>query len=153
MLRRMKALAPLLLLLATPLLFAEEVTLKQPVVLKSGRNLVSLRPGAVVEVVSRDGSELTIKYKDLTGKIPATKLEDDPNPPPSSAKSAAPAPKAPAPVAKSNKKKAAETKPSEPKLSETPQTGYGKAVKKAKDAAAAHDKNLVRPTDEVLKDK
>ena len=40
----------------------------------------------------------------------------------------------------------------ERKLAEQPQTGYGKAVKKAKDAAAAHDKNVLKPNDEVLKE-
>ena len=145
----MKTLAPLVLLLATPLLNAEEVTLKQSAVLKSGRTLVSLKPGAVVELISRDGNEITIKYKDLTGKIPASKLAEDPNPP-AQVPSAAPAPK-PAPAAAKPKPKTPEKKP-EPKLADNPQTGYGKAVKKAKDNAAAHDRNLVRPTDEVLKD-
>ncbi|MGH7945209.1 MAG: hypothetical protein ACREH8_23420 [Opitutaceae bacterium] len=151
----MKRLTPLLLLLATPLLLAEEVTLKQSAILKSGRTLVSLKPGAVVELVSREGSEITIKYKDLTGKIPADKLEESKEPDSPPAKSAAP-------VAKSKKakpppKKPAEKKPPAEKTAENrpanpPQTGYGKAVQKARENAAAHDKNLVRPTNEVLKD-
>jgi hypothetical protein len=136
----MRSVKPLLLLLAfvvTPL-FAEPVTLKQPVLLKSGRNAVSLKVGTVVELISRDGTELTIKYKDLTGKIPAGKLEEA---------------KPTAATSKPREEKKTEKKPAENKPTNPPQTNYGKAVQKAKDNAAAHDKNLVRPTDEVLKDR
>jgi hypothetical protein len=150
----MKRLTPLLLVLVllavtSPLLQAEEVTLKQAALLKSGRNAVSLKPGAVVELISRDGTEITIKYKDLTGKIPANKLEE-PKPTTSAAKPA-PRPAKPAAAAKTDKAKQPEKAP-ERKLAEQPQTGYGKAVKKAKDAAAAHDKNVLKPNDEVLKE-
>ena len=148
MLRGMKRLAIILLLVATPLL-AEEVTLKQAAFLKSGRSAVSLKPGAVVELISRDGAEITIKYKDLTGKIPASKL-DEPRPP--STASAPAAPPAKSSNAKKTEKKAAES-PADKKLVENPQTGYGKAVKKAADAAAAHDKNVLRRKDEVLNDR
>jgi hypothetical protein len=139
----------LLLLLVTPLL-AEEVTLKQPVVLKADRSIVSLKPGTVVELVSRDGNEITIKYRNFTGKIPASKL-DEPKSSPPVAKSAPPAKSAPA--AKATPEKRTEKKPAETKPANPPQTIYGKAVQKAKDNAAAHDKNLVKPTDEVLKDR
>jgi hypothetical protein len=145
----MKRLAILVLLVAAPLL-AEEVTLKQAALLKSGRNAVSLKPGAVVELISRDGAEITIKYKELTGKIPANKL-DEPKPAPASSTPSAP-------PAKTSKAKKPEQKPAPPppadkKLVENPQTGYGKAVKKAQDAAAAHDKNVLKPKDEVLNDR
>ena len=149
MLRGMKRLAIILLLVATPLL-AEEVTLKQAAFLKSGRNAVSLKPGAVVELISRDGAEITIKYKDLTGKIPASKLDE---PKPTSTASAPAAPPAKSSNAKKTEKKPAESAPADKKLVENPQTGYGKAVKKAADAAAAHDKNVLRPKDEVLNDR
>jgi hypothetical protein len=151
----MKQLTPLLLLLVTPLMFGEDVTLKQSAVLKSGRTLVSLKPGTVVQLISRDGTDITIKHKDLTGKIPASKLEEDPNPPAPAAKSAPPARKPAPPVAKSNKaknEKEPEKRPPGVYVSDTPQTGYGKAVKKAKDAAAAHDKNVLKPNDDVLKE-
>jgi hypothetical protein len=142
--------AAVLLFLSASSLLAEVVTLKQPALLKSGRNAVSLKPGAVVELISRDGKEITVKYKDLTGKIPADRLEE-PKVSAPAAKAVAPAAKAPAPVAKTNK---AKEKPpaTKPTLSETPQTGYGKAVKKAKDTAAAHDRNVLKPNDEVLKE-
>jgi hypothetical protein len=152
--RSMNRFIALLLLLVTPLL-AEEVTLKQPVVLKADRSIVSLKPGTVVELVSRDGNEITLKYRNFTGKIPASKL-DEPKSSPPVAKSAPPAKSAPAAKAtpeKRTEKKPAETKPAETKPANPPQTIYGKAVQKAKDNAAAHDKNLVKPTDEVLKDR
>lgn len=116
--------AILLLPLLTVLLQAEEVTLKQPAVLKADRNMVSLKAGTVVELLSREGDSLTVKYKELTGKIPASKLDE---------------PKAT--VAKPKEDGA----PANP-----PQTGYGKAVQKAKDNAKAHDKNVVKPTDEIM---
>ena len=151
----MKRLTPLFLLLVTPLISGEEVTLKQSAILKSGRTLVSLKPGTVVELIARDGSDITIKHKDLTGKIPASKLEEDSSPPASSApaaKSTPPARKpAPPAAAKAKKEKPPERKPGD-HVVDNPQTGYGKAVKKAKDNAAAHDRNVLRPNDDVLKD-
>jgi len=114
----------LLLPLLTALLHAEEVTLKQAAVLKAERAAVALKAGTVVELLERDGETVTIKYKDLTGKIPASKLEE---PKPTAAK--------PKP----------EGEPARP-----PQTGYGKAVQKAKDNAGAHDKNVVKPADEIM---
>ena len=144
--RSMKRFVAFFLLVATPLL-AEEVTLKQPALLKADRNAVSLKTGTVVELISRDGSEVTIKYRNLTGKIPANKL-DEPKPTASAAKPAPPAAKASEEKKEKGESKTAENKPANP-----PQTIYGKAVQKAKDNAAAHDKNLVKPTDEVLKDR
>ena len=134
----------ILLALAAPLL-AEEVTLKQSAVLKADRTVMSLKAGTVVELITRDGADVTIKYRNLTGKIPATKLEE----PKASATAAAPKPN----EEKSSEKKPAESKPAEAKPANPPQTNYGKAVQKAKDNAAAHDKNVVKPTDEVLKDR
>jgi hypothetical protein len=137
----MKRLIPILLVCASALC-AEEVTLKQPAVLKVDRSMVSLKAGTVVELVSREGDQVTIKYQKLTGKIPASKLEEP--------KTAA--------AAKRAEEKPAEAKPAEgdkstPPPANPPQTGYGKAVQKAKDSAAAHDKNVAKPVDEVLKDK
>lgn len=103
---------------------AEEVTLRQSAVLKAEKSAVALKPGTVVELLARDGDTLTIKYKDLTGKIPASKLEEP---------------------------KAAAAKPREDSApANPPQTGYGKAVQKAKDNAKAHDKNVPKPTDEIM---
>ncbi len=124
----MKRLAPLLLLLAAPL-WAEQVTVKESVILKADRAAVSIKAGTAVELVARDDDTVTIRYHNVTGKIPASKVGDaaDPAAPP----------------------QAAEKKPDEP--ARPPQTTYGKAVQKAKDNAAAHDKNAVKPADEVLR--
>ena len=142
---RMKNLIPLLVFVTAPLL-AEPVTLKQPALLRQDRNAMSLKAGTVVELISREGNEITIKYRDLTGKIPASKLEE---PKPSSTTASAPAPKAS--EEKKSEKKAPAAK-SAPSLAENPQTTYGKLVKKAKDTVAEHDKKLVKPTDEVAKE-
>ncbi len=122
-------------------LAAEEVTLRQSAMLKGDRSIVSLKPGTVVELVSRDGDKLTIKYKNLTGTIPADKVEE----PKAAEPSKSDAPKAAEPKAK-------ETPPAEaPPAKQPPQTNYGKAVQKAKDSAAAHDKNVAKPADDVMK--
>jgi pyruvate/2-oxoglutarate dehydrogenase complex dihydrolipoamide acyltransferase (E2) component len=123
-------------------LSAEEVTLRQSAMLKADRSIVSLKPGTVVELVARDGDKLTIKYKNLTGTISADKIEEPKAAEP--AKSEAPKPAEP---------KAKETPPSAeaPPAKQPPTTNYGKAVQKAKDNAAAHDKNIAKPTDEVMK--
>ena len=113
----------LLPLLVAPLR-AEEVTLKQSAVLKAERAAVAIKAGTVVELLERDGDTVTIKYKELTGKIPASKLEEP---------------------------KAAATKPKEDgEPVRPPQTGYGKAVQKAKDNAKEHDKNVAKPADEIM---
>lgn len=135
----MKRLIPILLVCASALC-AEEVTLKQSAVLKADRSMVSLKAGTVVELMSRDGDQVTVKYQKLTGKIPASKLEE---------------PKASA-AAKTEEAKPAESKPAEsananPPPANPPQTTYGKAVQKAKENAAAHDKN-VKKADDVLKE-
>ena len=144
----MKRLIPGLVLMAAPLV-AEPVTLKQPALLRQDRNAMSLKPGTVVELISRDGNEITIKYRDLTGKIPASKLDE----PKATASTPAPsAPPAKSGEQKKYEKKAAEAKPDETKPANPPQTSYGKMVQKAKDSAAAHDKNVVKPVNEVVKD-
>src|SRR5687767_6966735 len=109
----MKRLIPLLVLGVAPLL-AEEVTVKQSALLKVDRNVVSVKPGTVVELISRDANDVTIKYRGLTGKIPASKLEE-PAPGAATADSAAPAPKSAEPAAKPNKQKPVAKKPAEKK--------------------------------------
>lgn len=138
----MKYLLPLLLLSPTAL-FAEPVTVRESVILKGERAVVSIKAGTEVELVARDGDTATIRYRNLTGKIPAAKLAD----------AARPAPAAEAPkVAEKKAWPAKAEKPSPPAPKSPPQTGYGKAVQKARDSAAAHDKNAVKPTDEILKE-
>jgi hypothetical protein len=123
---------------------AEEVTLKQSAIIRSERSLTSLKAGTVVELVSREGDQITIRYRNLTGKIPASKLEEPKDPPPATAK-------APEPKPEKRPEKKPEEKPAENAPARPPQTMYGKAVQKAKDAVREHDKNLVKPTDETQK--
>jgi len=131
----MKRLIPILFVFATAVFAdAEEVTLKQSAVLKSDRSMVSLKAGTVVELVSKDADTATVKYGKVTGTIPASKLAE-PKP------AAAPKPA----------EDKANPPPANPPPANPPQSGYGKAVQKAKDNAAAHDKNVAKPADEILK--
>jgi len=138
----MKRLLPLLLLSALPLL-AEQVTVRESVILKAERAAVSVKAGTEVELIARDGDTVTIKYHNVTGKIPASKLAE------------AIAPVAPT---KAEAKQPVASKPAEAKPAATvpvprpPQTTYGKAVQKTKDNAAAHEKNAVKPAGEILKE-
>jgi hypothetical protein len=155
----MKRLLPLLLLAVTPLL-AEKVTLKQNAILKGERTLISLKAGTVVEVVSRDRFELTVKYNNVTGTIPSAKLEEPTEAQLAAAAKAAEvkpvARKAPEPAKAPAPAKAPEAVPA-PTAETTPapaagaQTNYGKAVRRAKASAAAHDTNLAKPADEAAK--
>ena len=129
----MKPLLLLLFLVAAPLL-AETVTVKESVMLKAERSAISIKAGTEVELLARDGDTATIKYRNLTGRIPASKLAGEAK--------AAEAPKTEEKNAPGDK----DTPPARP-----PQTTYGKAVQKAKDNAAAHDKSAVKPTDEIMK--
>ncbi len=107
---------------------AEEVTLTKSAMLKAERSAVSLKAGTVVELVSRDEKNLTIRYKNLTGTIPAGSI-----------------------AAASETPKKEEAKPSEPPPPpRKAETTYGKAVEKARENAGKHDKNVVKPTDEIL---
>ena len=126
----------LLLLLSGGVCFAEEVTLTQSAVMRADRSIVSLKAGTVVELVSRNDKTLTVRYGKNTGTIPVasiaviapgTVVEAKKDAPP------APAP-APAPVAPPRKA----------------ETNYGRSVEKAKENAAKHEKNLVKPADEIL---
>jgi hypothetical protein len=122
-----------LLLFAPVLCCAEDITLTKSTVIRTERSMVSVKAGTVVELLSRDEKTITVRYNNITGTIPAssiaaapeTKKKDEPPAPP--------------PPATSSEKGA--------------QTNYGKAVQKAKENADKHDKNLVKPTDEVMPDK
>jgi hypothetical protein len=127
----MKRLVALLLLLFCGLCAAEEVTLTKSTVLRTERSMVSLKAGTVVELISRDEKNLTVRYNNITGTIPAGSIAAAADPKDAKKKEETPAPPA---------EKGA-------------QTNYGKAVEKAKENASKHEKNLVKPTDEVLQDK
>jgi hypothetical protein len=115
-------------LLGAAIGLAEDITLTKPAVLKTERSIVSLKAGTVVELLSRDEKTLTVRFNKQTGTIPASSVT----------------------AAESPKKD--EPKPAEPPPRKA-ETTYGKAVEKAKDNAAKHDKNAVKPTDEIMQDK
>jgi hypothetical protein len=115
----------LCLLLSSTLCFAGEITLTKPVILKGDRTMVSLKAGAVVELLARDGKTLTVRYGKITGTIPAA--------------STAEVASAAEPVKKT------ESAPPQKAV-----TNYGREVEKAKENAAKHDKNLAKSTDEIL---
>ena len=108
--------------------FADEVAITKAVMLKGDHTAVSLKVGTVVELLSTDNDVLTVRYKKITGTIPASAIAD------------ASAPAEPA--------KKEDPKPTTPPRKA--ETTYGKAVEKAKENAAKHDKNVVKPTDEIL---
>jgi hypothetical protein len=140
----MKRLIPLLLLCASVCL-AEEATLQSNAVMRSGNSLVILKAGTVVQIVKRNEKK-TISVKvngtGATGLIPASALEEPDDPPPL-VHTQAPPP-APTPAA-------AATPPADaPAAPRKAQTMYGKAVEKARENAASHEKTLVQPTDEIL---
>jgi uncharacterized protein YgiM (DUF1202 family) len=118
----------LLLLASWSLCAAETVTLTRSAIIKAERSIVSVKAGSVVEVISRDekNQTLTVRYNNkITGVIPAASIEAAVE----AAKVAEPAPApgpTPAPVAPVRKAG----------------TNYGKAVEKAKENAAKHDKNV-----------
>jgi len=116
---------------------AEEVTLTKSAMLRAEKSAVSLKAGTVVELISRDEKTLTVQYKNLTGTIPASSVDAVTT--------------ATAETSKKDGPKKEEAKPAEtPAPPRKAETNYGKAVEKAKENAGKHEKNLVKPTDEVL---
>lgn len=124
----MKRLA-LLFLLGTLVCSAQEIRIVRPAMLRAERSIVSLKKGTMVDLLSRDGDVLTVRFNNVTGKIPASCLEAVENSTPEAAKPEA-------------------AKPSEP--ARPPASHYGKVVQKAKDASAKHNEASVQPVDEVL---
>lgn len=115
----------LCLLLSSSFCFGGEIALTKPAILKGDRTMVSLKAGAVVELLARDGKTLTVRYGKITGTIPAA--------------SAGESVSATEPTTKED--------PVPPRKATS---SYGKAVEKAKENAAKHDKNLAKATDEIL---
>jgi len=120
----------ILLLLSGVFALAEEVTLTKSAVLRADRSMVSLKAGTVVELISRDDKFLKVQHGKLTGTIPAASIAG-----------------AAAEVAK---KEAAESTPPPAAPVRKAGTLYGKAVEKAKENAAKHDRNIVKPADQIL---
>jgi hypothetical protein len=124
----------ILLLASGVLCSAETVTLTKSAIIKADRSIVSVKAGATVELISRDDKNqtVTVRYNNkITGTIPASAIDAAVDAP----KTAEPAPVvAPTPA------------PAPRKM----ETNYGRAVEKAKENAAKHDKNVAKPVDAVL---
>ena len=106
---------------------AEDVTLTTAAILKAEHSIVSLKAGTVVELLGRGEKTLTVRYGKITGTIPLASIS--------------------AAAAETVKKEAPAPAPAPPRNAVT---NYGKAVEKAKENAAKHEKNIVRPADEIL---
>ena len=124
-----------LLCLSAGTALAEDATLAANTVLRTAHSLVILKAGTTVQVLARNDKTVTIKSGDKTGQIPVSALEAYSTADMMSAPRTAPVTPPPAPA------------PAEPRRA---QTMYGKAVEKARDTAASHEKTLVQPTDEIL---
>ena len=126
--------------------FAEDAVLCQPVLLRSDHNAVSIKTGATVEVLSRNGNMATIKYRGVTGAVLASKLSE---PGTAVAQEAAaviaPAPKPANPAPTS----AVATKPA---AAPQPQTTYGREVALARANESKHEDILAKPADDILKE-
>jgi len=119
---------------------AETVTLTKSAMLKAERNIVSLKAGTVVELLARDDQNLTVRFNEVTGKIPVASIAGTPA-------AAKPEPK------KTEAKKPEAKKPETAKPAPPPrkaESTYGKAVEKARQNADKREKGLVKPTDEIL---
>jgi len=119
---------------------AETVTLTKSAMLKAERSIVSLKAGTVVELLARDDQNLTVRFNEVTGKIPVASIGGAP----ADAKPETKKPEAKKTEAK--KPEAANPAPPPRKAEST----YGKAVEKARQNADKHEKSLVKPTDEIL---
>lgn len=150
----MKRLLALLLLSASAAFAAEQATLSANTVMRTGNSLVILKAGTVVQILAHNDKTVTVKAGDKTGSIPwAALVTDEDQDMMSAPKKPAPAPApaptapAPAPVAAAAPAPASAATQAKPHKA---QTMYGKAVEKAANTAASHEKTLVQPTDEIL---
>jgi hypothetical protein len=107
---------------------AQEVRLARPAILKSGRAIISLKAGTMVDVLERNDTTLTVRFNNVTGVIPASSLAHDPAA--AASKPAAPKPSAPSRHVGSH---------------------YVDAVNKAKANIEKHNQNDAKQVDEVLK--
>ncbi len=121
---------------------AETVTLTKSAMLKAERSIVSLKAGTVVELLARDDQNLTVRFNEVTGKIPVASIVGTPA-------AAKPEPKK-TEAKKPEAKKPEAAKPAPPSTPRTAESTYGKAVEKARQNADKHEKSLVKPTDEIL---
>ena len=78
--------AVILFVTAAAVCSAEELTVKRNVIMRSSQSMASVKAGTVVELISRNEKEVTIRYKGQEGTIPADSVYENP---PASAPSAA----------------------------------------------------------------
>lgn len=157
----MKILFPIGLFFTAALVHAEPfkatITEQTKLEVTRGKGSIVLKAGTVVEVVSKDGENLGVVYRNITGFVPAAKTDFKGEVPvgapvtakPESISKTSPEVKS-APVAKAADPKPSEAKPAVPAPREDPTTNYGKMVKKARDNEAQHKANLVDPVDETV---
>jgi hypothetical protein len=145
-------LVPAALLRAEPL--KATVTEQTKLEVTRGKGSIVLKAGTVVEVVSKDGDNLGVVYRNITGFVSAEKTDFKGEAPAAAALPAKPdiASKPSSEVRTPPATKAADPKPSEEKSTasakrEEPTTNYGKMVKQARDNEAKHKENLVEPVD------
>lgn len=146
----MKRLVVLFLLAAGLAAAAEDTKLPRATVMHSGNTVVTLPAGTVVKVVEQGEQSVTIKVNGKVGTIPWSALDDN-EPAPAriqrTSGSAAPSPAAAVLIPAAAAAAPAEAPAEPPRRA---QTMYGKAVEKARDNAASHEKAMVQPTDEIL---
>jgi hypothetical protein len=125
-----------------------------------GTGSFALVKGTKLEVVSREGGTLIVKYRSSQGKVP---LADTDYPVDATGDEAAPAVEAVAPAAPAKPatpvpavaKQPAATKPVPPALNtsgtgQQPATNYGKAVQKAKQVTETQKSTRVDPTKDIM---
>lgn len=144
----MKRLTALFLLCAS-LGLAEDATLSNNTVMRTDNSLVILKAGTVVHVLVHNDKTISVKVGDKVGLIPWTALEESEESM-LTAPTARPRPNSPAPASTSATTTATTAPAPTPPPPRPAQTMYGKAVEKARENAASHEKNLVDPADEVL---
>ena len=149
----------LLLLVVTNHLTAADKPVTVTTVKKStltiGNGSFALVKGTKLEVVSRDGDMLIVKYRSSQGKItvadtdlPVDVAIPDPVPTVPAAPPVAPAPKPS--VAATPATAPAKSTPPALSVDGKPTSHYGKAVQKAKQATEAHKGTHVDPTKDIL---
>lgn len=142
-----------LFLFAASLATAEDTKLPRSTVMHSGNALVTLPAGTVVKVVEQGEQTVTIKVNGKVGTIPWSALDEVESPAPKIQRTSGKitnAPASPPAAASMPVVTAPPAEPEAPPARRPAQTMYGKAVEKARDNAASHEKAMVQPTDEIL---
>jgi len=120
-----------------------------------GKGTIILKPGTVIEVVGKEGDNLSVVYRNITGVVPASKTDFKGTAPtvvPAAASAATGVSRSSGetsmpPTVKGPDPKSVEAKGSAPANPENPTSNYGKMVKKARDNVEKHKENLVDPVD------